>query len=60
MTDNTDERNVGQKLLDAIDKLYRHLEESIKDLEKNEIRAAWDLAQLLQDSEAELTHLDEE
>jgi hypothetical protein len=47
----TDERDVGAKLVEAIDKLKQHLQDSIEDLEKNEIQAAWDLAQWLQDSE---------
>lgn len=54
------DHDVVQRVLDAIDKLEKHLEESIKNLEENEIKAAWDLSQWLQDSEAELLHLDEE
>jgi hypothetical protein len=56
----TDDRNVGQKLLDAINKLEEHLKNSMEDLKKNEIRAAWDLVAWLNDSERELQHLDEE
>jgi len=36
------------------------LKESIADLQKNEIQAAWDLVRWLQDSEHELDHLDKE
>lgn len=34
--------------------------DSIAALEKSEIQAAWDLAQWIQDTNAELTHLEEE
>ena len=43
-----------------INALQAHLEASIKDLEKNEIQAAVDLSDWLQDSQAELVWLDEE
>lgn len=56
----TADRDVGQKLLDAIDKLEQHLKDSMEDLKKNEIQAAWDLVRWLQDTEAELVHLDDE
>ena len=44
MTAGTEERDVGNRLLDAVDRLEEHLINSIKDLEASEIRAAWDLA----------------
>jgi len=47
MTAGTDERDVGQKLLDAVDRLEQHLIDSMRDLEQSEIRAAWDLSQWL-------------
>ena len=40
----TEERDVGQKVLDAIDRLEAHLLASIADLEANEVAAAWSLA----------------
>lgn len=45
MGSGADQRDVGQKLLDAIDALEQHLITAMADLEKNEIKAAWDLAQ---------------
>jgi hypothetical protein len=56
----TAERDVGNKLLEAIDRLYDHLQASMEDLKKNEIRAAWDLVKWLQGTEAELKTLDED
>jgi len=47
MTAGTDERDLGQKILDMVDKLEEHLEASMADLKKNEIKAAWDLVRWL-------------
>ena len=47
MGSGTAERDVGQKLLDAVNKLEAHIEESMADLKKNEIKAAWDLVRWL-------------
>jgi len=33
--------------LDAVDKLEKHIEESMADLKENEIKAAWDLVKWL-------------
>jgi len=56
----TAERDVGHKLLEAIDRLEQHLIDSMEDLKKNEIRAAWDLVRWLQGTEQELVVLDQE
>lgn len=40
----TEERDVGNRLIAAVDKLEAHLIESIKNLEESEIRSAWDLS----------------
>lgn len=60
----TEERNLtgnlGDRLIEMLNKLEEHLKKSIEDLTQKEIRAAWDLAQWLQDSEAELEHLEKE
>jgi len=58
-------RNIGgggldEQILALLDKLEAHLEQSITDLQVNEVKAAWDLAVWLQDSEAEIAHLDHE
>jgi hypothetical protein len=60
MGSGADERDVGGKLVEAINKLEQHLIASMADLKKNEITAAWDLVAWLNDSERELDHLDEE
>jgi hypothetical protein len=49
-----------QQILDLLDKLEENERNSIKELEAGEIEAAWNLAVWLQDSEAELIHLDDE
>lgn len=56
----TDERNISQRVLDAIEKLHDHLVESMESLKKNEIKAAWELVAWLNDSERELDFLDDE
>lgn len=43
-----------------VDKLEKHLEESMQNLKQNEIKAAWDLVRWLQSTEVELVHLDDE
>ena len=43
----TEERDVGQKLLDAVNALEAHLNASLADLKKQEIKAAWDLVKWL-------------
>ena len=48
MTSGTDDRDVGQKLLDAVNRLEEHIETSMADLKENEIKAAWDLVRWLQ------------
>jgi len=60
MTAGTEERDVGAKVLQAIDRLEEHLENSIKDLEANEIEAAWSLAMWLQDTDLEFAELEKE
>jgi len=60
MTSGTDERDVGAKVLKAIDRLEEHLLNSIADLEKNEIEAAWALATWLQDTDQEFAELEKE
>jgi len=56
----TEDRDVGQKLIAAIERLEQHLIDSMRDLEQSEIKAAWNLATWIQDTNAELVHLDEE
>lgn len=60
MAAGTEDRDVGQKLLDAIDQLRQNLISSIEELKKNEITAAWGLVDWITDTEKELIHLDEE
>lgn len=60
MTSGTDERDVGAKVLEAIDRLEAHLENSMTDLEANEIEAAWSLAVWLMDTDAEFAELEKE
>jgi len=43
----TDSRDVGNKLIEAINKLEKHLIDSVAALEASEIKAAWDLSQWL-------------
>jgi len=59
-TAGTAERDIGSKFLRMIDTLEQNLIQAMADLKSNEIQAAWDLVSWLQDSEAELEHLDEE
>ena len=56
----SESRDIGSKLIDAVNHLEEHLTASIEDLKQNEIKAAWDLVNWLQDSEEELEHLDSE
>jgi DNA invertase Pin-like site-specific DNA recombinase len=56
----TEERDVGHKLLEAIDRLEQHLINSMEDLKRNEVQAAWDLVRWLQGTEQELVVLDED
>ena len=52
MDDSTSKaRDIGNKFIDMLDYLEEQLVASINELEQNEIQAAWDLAQWLQDSE---------
>jgi len=53
-----DERHIvggglTEQILDLLNKLEQHLNDAIKELEAAEVRAAWDLAVWLQDSEDE-------
>jgi len=62
---NAGQRNIlggglTEQILALLDHLENHLNESIKELESAEVRAAWDLAVWLQDSEDEKHHLDNE
>ena len=43
----TDARDVGQKLLDAVNALKAHLVASMANLKTQEIKAAWDLVRWL-------------
>jgi hypothetical protein len=49
-----------EQIIDLLDHLEQHLNDAIKSLESSEVRAAWDLAVWLQDSEDEKAHLDNE
>lgn len=43
----TEERDVGNRLIAAVERLEQHLIDSMEDLKKNEVKAAWDLVRWL-------------
>lgn len=57
---DADKRDVAHKFIDMINALEKHIEESIKNLEENEIQAAVDLSDWLIHTEKELIFLEDE
>jgi hypothetical protein len=53
-------RDVAHRFIDMINALHQHLVDSVADLKKNEIQAAWDLVAWFTESEKELVFLDED
>jgi hypothetical protein len=46
-TAGTEDRDIGQRVLDMVDSLEHHIDESMANLKLNEIAAAWDLVRWL-------------